>query len=197
VRRAQQKSAAPPRSDWCTPTNVINTLERFAGQVLLDPATNVRSQVRAKINWVRPGDELDPSFVVREAGEYRKWIHQDGLEADWVQSLELNPSVPRNLIYVNPPYGRKENKAWARKIREQASLLPRNLSIVALVPANTETNWFAEYWNEADVICFVRGRLKFQGAEHVADFASALVYFGVARSEFRSYFHDLGRCIEP
>ena len=197
MRRAQGKSVAAPRSDWCTPVNVIEKLEQFAGQVLLDPATNPQSQVRAKMNWVRPDDQLDPQFVVREAGEYRKWMHQDALEADWIKSIDLNPSVPRNLIYVNPPYGRKENKAWARKIAEQASLLPRGLSIVALVPANTETKWFGEYWKDADVICFVRGRLKFQGAEHVADFASAIIYFGGARSEFRRCFAELGICIEP
>ena len=196
MRRAQGKSLSAPRSDWCTPQNVIETLEKFAGQVLLDPATNPQSQVRAKMNWVRPDDRLDPQFVVREAGEYRQWMHQDALEADWIDRLDINPSVTRNLIYVNPPYGRAENKAWARKIAEQATFMPNNLAMIALVPANTETNWFHEYWREADAICFVRGRLKFLGAQHVADFASALVYFGGETGWFRTCFGNLGVCIE-
>ena len=49
--------------------------------------------------------------------------------------------------------------------------------MVCLVPARTDTKWFAIIWEYARLIIFLQGRLKFVGAESSAPFPSALAIF--------------------
>lgn len=86
---------------------------------------------------------------------------QDSLKQDWT-----------GVCWMNPPYGRGLNK-WVKKAYESAQ---NGATIVCLLPVRTHTAWWHEYCMKAD-ITFIRGRLKFVGAEHVAPFASAVVVF--------------------
>ena len=51
--------------------------------------------------------------------------------------------------------------------------------VVMLIPARTDTKWFHEYiYDKPNVeIRFLKGRLKFVGAEHSAPFPSMVVIF--------------------
>lgn len=84
----------------------------------------------------------------------------DGLIQNWGKSI----------AWMNPPYGR-EIGAWMRKANEAAQL---GATVVCLVPARTDTNWWHEYAIQHEVR-FVRGRLKFGDAKNSAPFPSALV----------------------
>ena len=83
---------------------------------------------------------------------------EDGLAQDWGD----------HTCWVNPPYG-KHMGQWAKKASQYHS--------VVLVPARTDTGWWHEYAMGADVIYLIRGRLRFEGAEHSAPFPSALLHY--------------------
>lgn len=74
---------------------------------------------------------------------------------------------------MNPPYGR-EIGDWMRKAYQSCN--QNGALVVCLVPARTDTAWWHDYAMKGE-IRFLRGRLKFGGAETNAPFPSALVIF--------------------
>jgi phage N-6-adenine-methyltransferase len=72
-------------------------------------------------------------------------------------------------VFMNPPYGREIGK-WMRKACESDTL------VVCLVPARTDTQWWHDYAMKGE-IRFIKGRLKFGGANNSAPFPSAIVIF--------------------
>jgi len=102
----------------------------------------------------------------------------DGLNQDWhkgwdVPAIEHCPPKPR--CWMNPPYGR-EIKHWVKKASEEAQ---RGCLTVALLPARTDTQYFHSYIYQQPQtqIHFLKGRLKFVGAENSAPFPSMIVIF--------------------
>mgnify|MGYP000197029625 CR=1 FL=1 len=88
----------------------------------------------------------------------------DGLARDW----------GKHTCWMNPPYG-KAIKAWMTKALDASR---RGATVVCLVPSRTDTAW----WHDTVIaggaeVRFVRGRLRFVGAEHPAPFPSAVVIF--------------------
>ena len=85
----------------------------------------------------------------------------DGLKQDW-----------RGVCWCNPPYGRKIGE-WVAKAAKSEAV------VVMLLPARTDTRWFHDFIYKAENadIRFIRGRLKFGGAENSAPFPSMLVIF--------------------
>lgn len=101
----------------------------------------------------------------------------DGLELAW--------SSP---AYVNPPYA--ELGQWMGKCEHEWSM--REVEIIALIPARTDTVAFHNHAFRAPALCFWQGRLTFLGAPHPAPFPSALVYWGDRIARFRHVFEDHG-----
>lgn len=87
---------------------------------------------------------------------------EEGLKQDW-----------EGVCWMNPPYGR-EVKVWMKKAYEESL---KGATVVCLVPSRTDTFWWHEYAMKADEIRYVRGRVRFIGAESSAPFPSALVIF--------------------
>lgn len=88
----------------------------------------------------------------------------DGLAQDW----------GGEVVWCNPPYGREIGK-WVKKCAEESK--KNNTTVVALLPARTDTRWFHEYiYHKAEVV-FLRGRLKFGDAKNSAPFPSMIVIF--------------------
>lgn len=94
----------------------------------------------------------------------------DGLSQDW----------SGHIVFCNPPYG-KEIPKWVKKCSEE-SLKP-NTTIVALLPARTDTRWFHDYiYGKAKEIRFIKGRIKFlpetiDRKSSTAPFPSMLIIF--------------------
>lgn len=106
--------------------------------------------------------------------------------------------------FCNPPYGSPQNPCvegcekvtcekrgfhldeywpglidWLDRGIEQSK--KHGSTIVFLVPARTETEWFGLIWRHATAICFIEGRLSFNEGDKsmtVAPFPSAIVVFG-------------------
>lgn len=110
---------------------------------------------------------LDPCADAMNA-KCAKWygVKQDGLSQSWEEET----------VFMNPPYGRTIG-AWIRKAAEESS---GGTTVVALVPARTDTQWWhCEVVGCATEIRFIRGRVTFEGCAAAAPFPSAiLVYRG-------------------
>lgn len=108
------------------------------------------------------GFELDVCALPENAKCERFYSPRDnGLTQDW-----------RGVCWMNPPYGRKiadwvARAYWAGKA---------GATVVALLPARTDTGWWHDYCAGAEVT-FLRGRLKFGDAIYNAPFPSAIVVF--------------------
>jgi phage N-6-adenine-methyltransferase len=87
---------------------------------------------------------------------------QDGLRQDW----------SNEVVWCNPPFQRQIGQ-WIRKAYEASQA---GATAVCLVPARTDSPWFHEYALRGE-IRFIRGRLKFGGAEKGAPFPSMIIVF--------------------
>ncbi len=75
-------------------------------------------------------------------------------------------------VFCNPPYS--QISLWAHKFASEA----KNASlIVALVPARVDTRWWQDYVAKADLVHFIRGRLRFGDSKNSAPFPSALAFW--------------------
>jgi phage N-6-adenine-methyltransferase len=105
-------------------------------------------------------NHLAPCYYTEDSGG-------GGLDRKWYVST-----------FCNPPYGRGVTGRWvekaSREVREG-----RCPVAVLLLPSRTDTAWWHDYiWGQPGVeVRFVRGRLKFGGAEHGAAFPSVVVIF--------------------
>ncbi|GIN38409.1 phage N-6-adenine-methyltransferase [Heyndrickxia oleronia] len=88
----------------------------------------------------------------------------DGLKQDW----------SKDICWMNPPYGREQIK-WIKKAYQESL---KGATVVCLIPARPDTIVWHEYIFPNAEVRFIKGRLKFVGAETGALFPSALVIFG-------------------
>jgi phage N-6-adenine-methyltransferase len=88
---------------------------------------------------------------------------EDGLRTPWTNQI----------CWMNPPYGREIPKWISKALRESRT---NNATVVCLVPARTDTNWFWDYCLNGE-IRFIKGRLRFKGETSSAPFPSMIVIF--------------------
>ena len=127
-----------------------------------------------RMDWGTPGDfyamldaefafTLDPCATHQNAlceNYYTK--QEDGLLQAW-----------GGVVFVNPPYGREVGR-WARKCYESAAA---GATVVLLIPARTDTAYWHDWVMRSAEVRFVRGRLRFAGADNSAPFPSAVIVF--------------------
>jgi phage N-6-adenine-methyltransferase len=92
--------------------------------------------------------------------------NDDGLAQTW-----------DGVCWMNPPYGRNVTDKWVRKAFDESR--SGHCTVVALLPARTDTKWFHNYIYEKEGVdlVFIKGRLKFGGAKDSAPFPSMIVVF--------------------
>jgi site-specific DNA-methyltransferase (adenine-specific) len=105
-----------------------------------------------------PANALCPTYFTRE---------QDGLKQDW----------GTHRVFCNPPYGRVIG-SWARKSFEASQ---RGALVVLFVPARVDTQWFHDWVQGKADVQFLRGRVRFGGAETGAPFPSMLAIYSPSR----------------
>jgi phage N-6-adenine-methyltransferase len=94
----------------------------------------------------------------------------DGLKQSWF-----------GVCWCNPPYGRNIGE-WIKKAHNEAA---RGVLTVMLLPVRTDTKYFHDYIYGQHEIRFLRGRLKFVGAENHAPFPSMIVVFRPSKAKPR------------
>jgi phage N-6-adenine-methyltransferase len=79
------------------------------------------------------------------------------------------------VCWMNPPYGRVIS-LWVAKAYAASQA---GTTVVALLPARTETTWWQDYVLKVgqENIRYWRGRLRFGGSKNSAPFPSAVVVF--------------------
>ena len=112
---------------------------------------------------------LDPCCV-NETAKCNKFYtkKEDGLKQSW----------EGETVYCNPPYSRKTKATtgqsdWIKKCYEEG----QRTTVVMLLPSRTDTIAFHKYIYHHAEIRFIKGRLKFVGAEHFAPFPSMIAIF--------------------
>ena len=133
---------------WQTPQEILLPLYSVFGTFDLDPCSPTRTRRTAPVK-----------------ARLHYTAEDDGLSLPWFGN-----------VFVNPPYGRGIS-GWIAKAHEEVDLKNAQ-TVVALIPARTDT----AYWHEhvatnADVF-FLRGRLKFGQGGQSAPFPSALAIWG-------------------
>lgn len=76
-------------------------------------------------------------------------------------------------VWMNPPYGRGIDK-WVHKAYEESL---KGVTVVALLPARTDTSWFHNYIHNKHEVRFLKGRIRFVDAKSSAPFPSMIVIF--------------------
>jgi site-specific DNA-methyltransferase (adenine-specific) len=87
---------------------------------------------------------------------------QDGLAQPW-----------EGVCWMNPPYGTVVMK-WLAKAHASAQA---GATVVCLVKAATDTEWWKTYYNLASDVIFVEKRLTFGEAKNTAAFPSVVMIF--------------------
>jgi len=127
-----------------------------------------------KMDWETPQELFDKlndefHFALDAAADQNNFkvfpfltVNDDSLNCDW-----LNPT------WCNPPYGRNIDR-WVRKGYEESL---RGVTSVFLLFARTDTKWFHDYVYGKAEIRFLRGRVRFVGADNPAPFPSMIVIY--------------------
>lgn len=148
-----QTAATSSYHGWGTPPWVLRKLYRVFGGFDLDPCSPTAN---------------------RRAAAVRARVHftpdDDGLTLAWF-----------GTVFVNPPYGRSISR-WTHKARSEVEV-GNAQTVVALVPARTDTKWWHRDLAGRAHIWFLKGRLRFGDAAESAPFPSALVVWGLADGE--------------
>lgn len=130
-----------------------------------------------KEDWATPQDffdslneefhfNLDPCADPENAKCDRFFTKEEnGLLKDWGGSC----------VFCNPPYGRKTTGEWIEKCYKEAQ--KENTTVVALIPARTDTKFFHDYIYGKAEIRFIKGRLKFGNSKDAAPFPSMVIIF--------------------
>lgn len=116
---------------------------------------------------------------------------QDGFSRCW---------CGHGLVYVNPPYSRGNLPKWVPRCAVEGD------EVIALVPADTSTEWFASaVWELAQAVCFIRGRVTYfekgqprigkDGRIMAAPHGSALVYYGTRPARFEGVTREVGHVL--
>ena len=99
------------------------------------------------------------------------------------------------MVFVNPPYS--DNTEWLNCCVRHF-LVPDDSGdqCIALVPARTDTRWWQSTVFTARLVCFWKGRLRFEDPEspvaNSAPFPSALLYWGSRPDDFANIFGPHG-----
>ncbi|EMA71968.1 DNA N-6-adenine-methyltransferase [Halorubrum distributum] len=117
------------------------------------------------------GFDLDPASGAESQplASTRFTKEDDGLSKEWF-----------GTVWLNPPFSEKTR--WVRKAR--AEVAEGNVeTAVVLLPVDTSTKLFHDHVTDATAICFVEGRLSFDGGDRNPNFGTLLAVFGEASDD--------------
>jgi len=81
------------------------------------------------------------------------------------------------ICWLNPPYGKKDRKLsdWIYKAWTESQ--KPDCTVVMLIPARTNTNWWHNYCMKSAEVRFIKGRPKFGDATHGLPQPLAIIIF--------------------
>lgn len=130
------------------------------------------------------GFDLDPAAGAerRPLADRRFTADDDGLTRAW-----------DGKVWLNPPFS--EKALWVRRAREQVAAGNVQTAVV-LLSVDTSTDLFHRHLAKADLICFRRGRLAFDGGGDSPNFGVLLAVFGEVNDDLLSVLQHMGTVFE-
>jgi len=128
---------------------------------------NLRAAEDTRSNWETPAElyaQLDSIFLFTldaaadETNTKCSRYLSGPCKGDSCNTCGLHQTYWRYTVWCNPPYGR-EISDWVEKFAAESA----HSTIVALLPANTDTKWFSRVWWTASEIWFLTRRAQFVG----------------------------------
>ena len=135
---------------WSTPSWILDRLYSVFEHFDLDPCSATKDRRLTRV-------KARTYFTASD----------DGLSLPW-----------SGTVFVNPPYGR-ELRFWTAKARTEFEL-GNARTVIALVPARTDTGWWHNDIAGKASIFFLKGRLSFGDGTQPAPFPSALIVWGLS-----------------
>ena len=90
-----------------------------------------------------------------------------------IEQNSLLQSWKGETVFLNPPYGR-DLTLWVAKASQEAA---NGATVVCLLPARTNVQWFHSYVLGKAEIRFLKGKVKFGEMKTGAPFGSMIVIF--------------------
>lgn len=143
---------------------------------------NTPPEIVAAVHAVFDGPpDLDPCSNADSIVGAKRTICRpdDGLTSHWRAST----------AFVNPPFGKGIGRWVGRCVQEYRD---HKTQVLLLIPAAVDTRHWHEHVTTAARVCFLRGRVRFIGAEASAPFATAIAYWGDRTWAFEEVFGPLG-----
>lgn len=177
------RNAITIKKDWNTPLKYVDTAISFFNKIgydiELDPATNEKSLIPAKIKYILP--------------------YNNGLNETWnVKTIWLNPPFGRDIT------NKTSLKDWVKKAYE--TNLYHNTEILMLLPCSLNTSHFQNIIFNAKMggIVFLNDtRLRFLDASNNnnedkkgSPIGMCIVYFGKHYTIFNEIYKKYGKCFE-
>jgi phage N-6-adenine-methyltransferase len=134
---------------WTTPAWLLERLHQVFGTFDLDPCSSTKDRRLTRVKA--------RAYFTSE---------DDGLSLPWT-----------GTVFLNPPYGR-QIKLWTSKAHREHST-GNAQTVIALVPARTDTLWWHTDIAGKATVFFIKGRLSFGDGSQPAPFPSALVIWGL------------------
>lgn len=132
----------------------------------------------ARQDWETPLELFDPlhkefGFTLDAAASQQNTKVSQYFSAE---DNALTKSWGRNIVWLNPPYGTNTApiKIWVEKAYQESL---KGATVVMLIPARTNTNWFHDICLKHGEVRFIKGRPKFGGAKHGLPQPLCLVIF--------------------
>jgi len=131
-----------------------------------------------KNDWITPDDLFAPlcqefKFTLDAAADANNsraplffTKEDDGIIQDW----------GKNVVWLNPPFGDASRtlQNWVQKAWDASQ---KGATVVMLIPARTNTNWFHDLCLKYGEVRFIRGRPKFKGCKHGLPWPLCFVIF--------------------
>lgn len=183
--------ASAGKSDWRTPERILEPVRSlFKYGIHLDPCASSLKGIGAEVDYMLPANGLEKPwdgtvFVNPPFG------------TTWVKGSEcLTPKEVKARIAAGkhePTWREQKLSQWVEKA--WGHYLDGDAETVLLLPAAVDTKWWQNLILPcAAGICFIEGRVRFEGAAQGAPMACALVYFGDLGPRFKRVFATLGFC---
>lgn len=109
-------------------------------------------------------------------------VELDGLSQNWGAMT----------CWMNPPFGPGIGK-WVKKAYESSQA---GATVVALLPARTDTRWWHAYVMQSTEVRFIKGRMRFSGAKINAPFPCCLVVFSSVQHDDGPKFSSIDRILD-
>ncbi len=133
----------------------------------------VRAAVNSKSDWATPWplfNLLDREFRFTLDAAASEINHKCERYLSWLENA-LDADIFDETVFVNPPYG----AGLARWIEAFGRWARNGCTVVALLPANTDTAWWHLLWLSCDEIRFLYRRVQFVGGGNSNTGGSAVV----------------------